>query len=159
MLILFFLPQLLKGVNEAETRWSLFVAKHNISLLTSDHATKSFKAIFPYSDIAKKFACGHTKTTAIVKEVLAPHYQNLLIVNVTNNPFSIMIDESNDNSDKSCIILIRVFDQEVRNVCTRFLDMPVVNIGTARSIFQALSDSLKNNRLDFTKAIAFMSES
>ena len=41
----FFLPQLLKGVNEAETRWSLFVAKHNISFLTSDHATKSFKAI------------------------------------------------------------------------------------------------------------------
>ena len=69
-----------------------------------------------------------------------------------------MIDESNDNSDKSCIILIRLFDQEVWNVCTRFLDMPVVNIGTARNIFQALPDSLKNNRLEFTKAIAFMSD-
>lgn len=69
-----------------------------------------------------------------------------------------MIDESNDNTDKSCIILIRVFDHNVGNVCIRFLDMPVVNIGTARNIFQALSDSLGKKELDFTKAVAFMSD-
>ena len=44
-----------------------------------------------------------------------------------SNPFSIMLDESNDKIDKSCIILVRVLDPEVGNVCTRFLDMPVVN--------------------------------
>ena len=69
----FFGPQVLKSVNEAELRWSLFVAQHNLSFQTSDHATKLFKAMFPDSDIAKKFACGHTKTTAIITEVLAPH--------------------------------------------------------------------------------------
>ena len=69
-----------------------------------------------------------------------------------------MIDESNDSTDKSCIILIRVFDHNVGNVCTRFLDMPVVNIGTAQNIFQALSDSLEKKGLDFTKALAFVSD-
>ena len=54
---------------------------------------------------------------------------------MSNNPFSIMIDESNDSTDKSCIILIRVFDHNVGNVCTRFLDMPVVNIGTCTKYF------------------------
>ena len=39
----FFRPQVLQSVNEAEMRWSLFVAKHNLSFQTSDHATKLFK--------------------------------------------------------------------------------------------------------------------
>ena len=66
-------------------------------------------------------------------------------------PFSIMLDESNDKIDKSCIILVRVLDPEVGNVCTRFLDMPVVNIGTAQNIFCALKESLVKYNLDFTK--------
>ena len=45
------------------------------------------------------------------------------------HPFSILLDESNDKVDKSCIILIKLLDPELGNVCTRFLDMPVVNIG------------------------------
>ena len=61
---------------------------------------------------------------------------NLLLITFQAIP-SILIDESNDNTDKSCIILVRVFDQEVGNdVLTRFLDMPIVNIGTARNIFK-----------------------
>ena len=84
----FFGPQVLKSVNEAELRWSLFVAQHNLSFQTSDHATKLFKAMFPDSDIAKKFACGHTKTTAIITEVLAPHNVKFTTENMSNNPFS-----------------------------------------------------------------------
>lgn len=50
-----------------------------------------------------------------------------------------MIDESNDKENKSCIILARILDAEVGNVKTRFLDMPIVNIGTAANIFSALN--------------------
>ena len=38
-----------------------------------------------------------------------------------------MMDESNDKTDKSCIILVRVIDSEKGETCTRFLDMPVIN--------------------------------
>lgn len=75
----FFRPQVLKCVNEAELRWSLFVAQHNLSFQTSDHATKLFKVMFLDSNIAKKFSCGHTKTTAIITEVLSPHYEKSAI--------------------------------------------------------------------------------
>ncbi len=57
-----------------------------------------------------------------------------------------------------CIILVRVLDVEVGNVKTRFLDMPIVNIGTASNIFIALKASLKKYGLDFSKAMAFMSD-
>lgn len=55
--------------------------------------------------------------------------------NMYTNPFSIMIDESSSKTNKSCIMLIGIFDQEVGNVCTKFLDMPIVNTGTAQNIF------------------------
>ena len=67
----FFRPQTPQSVIEAESLWSTF---HNLSFQTSDHATKLFRRMFPDSEIAKKFACRHTKTAAIIKEALAPHY-------------------------------------------------------------------------------------
>ena len=36
--------------------------------------------------------------------------------------------------------------------------MPVVNIGTAQNIFEALKQSLESSNLDFNNAVAFMSD-
>ena len=72
--------------------------------------------------------------------------------------FSVMMDESKDKTDKSCIILVRVMDSDLGDIRTRFLDMPIVNIGTARKLFNTLKQSLSNNGLDFNKCMAFMSD-
>ena len=91
------------------------------------------------------------------KKALAPYFTNKVVKNLAN-PFSILIDESNDKNDKSCIMLVRVFDPEISEVCTRFLDMPVVNVGTAANIFSALKSSLQQFGVDFSKAVSFMSD-
>ena len=88
--------------------------------------------MFPDSEIAKKFACGHSKTAAIIKEALAPHYLSKALQDMSK-VFSVMLDESNDKTDKSCIILVRVFDSTVGDVRTRFI------IGTAQNLFAALN--------------------
>ena len=133
------------------------MAKHIISFQTSDHATKLFSHMFPDPNIAKKFACGHKKTVAIVKEALTPHFLSN-ILNDMSKFFSIMIYELNDKTDKSCIILVRVFYSCVGDIRTRFLDMPIVNVGTACNLFDALKLSLSNHALDFSKCLAFMSD-
>ena len=69
-----------------------------------------------------------------------------------------MMDESNDKTDKSCTILVRVMDSDLGDIRTRFLDMPIVNVGTARNLFDALKLSLSNNGLDFNKCVTFMSD-
>lgn len=69
-----------------------------------------------------------------------------------------MMDESNDKTDKSCIILVHVYDFSVGGIRTRFLDMPIVNIGTARNFFDAFKLSVSSNGLDFSKCSAFMSD-
>ena len=154
----FFRPEMQKSVTGAEARWSLYVTKHNLSFQASDHVTNLFKVMFPDSNVTKNFACGHTKTAAIASEAFAPHYKQPIISNLSMNPFSILMDEYNDSADKSCIIVVRIFDNEVGNVRTRFLDMPVVKIGTAQNIFEALKQSLESNNFDFNNAAAFMSD-
>ena len=42
----FFQPEVAQRVIEAETHWSLFIAKHNIAFLNSDHASKLFAKMF-----------------------------------------------------------------------------------------------------------------
>ena len=135
--VTFFRPQTSMQVIEAEALWSKFVATHNVSFQSSDHAMKLFRRMFPDSEVAKKFSCGHTKTAAIIKEALAPHYLERTLSDMSNF-FSVMMDESNNKTDKSCIILVRLLDKDVGEIHTRFLDMPIVNIGTAQNLFRAL---------------------
>ena len=143
-------PQASDKVIEAEVRWATFVSKHNLAFLSSDHA-KLFKVMFPDTEIAKRFSCARTKTTAIVKVGLAPHFTKRVIDSMST-PFSLLMDESNDKTD---IILVRVLDPVVGECRTWFLDMPVVNIGTADNLFQALKSSLEKHGL---RAVAFMSD-
>ena len=51
-----------------------------------------------------------------------------------------------------------MFDSSVSDSHTRFLDMPIVNVGTAVNLFTALKSSLESKGLDFSKAVAFMSD-
>ena len=55
------------------------------------------------------------KTAAIIKHALAPVHKALHDMSF----FSIQMDESNDKTDKSCIILVRVLDLKVEDVRTR----------------------------------------
>ena len=151
-----FRPNIARDTIEAESRWALFVAKHNLAFLNSDHATKLFAKIFKDSEVATKFSCTRTKCTAIVNEALAPHFTKKVVSNLSDHPFSIMIDESNSKQDKSCIILVRVVDPEVSDIRTRFLDMPIVNIGSAENLFSAIKTSLNKYGIDFSKAVSFL---
>ena len=63
-----FNPQVNDMVIEAEVRWATFMAKHILAFLASDHANKLFRTMFSDSEVAKKFLCARTKTTAIVKQ-------------------------------------------------------------------------------------------
>ena len=51
-----------------------------------------------------------------------------------------------------------MFDSIVGDVRTRFLNMPIVNVGNAQNLFVALRLSLINNGLDFSKCLSFTSD-
>ena len=48
-------------------------------------------------------------------------------------------------------------DEELGEINTWYLDMPVVNIGYASNLLAALAKSLQSNGLDFNKHLSFLS--
>lgn len=147
------------NVIRAETLYSVFVAEHNIPFAVADHFTKICKQMFPDSDIAKKFACGKTKTTQIIKRALAPSCDKTVEQLCQTYPFSIMCDESNDRgNDKNFVILVRVFDDNVGQVVTQFLDMPVCNRATGENLFGTLNAVFENRGLKWENVVGYCSD-
>ena len=152
-----FRPQTSQGVIEAEALWSLFVINTNFLFSQVIMQQNYSTTCFPILKLLRNFLWA-TKTAAIIKHALAPHYHEKAVRDMSTF-FSVLMDESNDKTDKFCIILVRVLDLEVGDIHTTFFDMPVVNIGTAQNLFVArLKESLSRNGLDFSKCIAFMSD-
>ena len=132
--------ELITKVIGAEVRFAQFVAEHNLPFSVADHFTKLAKEMFSDSDIAGKFACGRMKTTMIVKKSLAPSVDAHVVELCRNGKFSLLIDESNDQGgEKTLVILVRVFDSAIGKAVTRFVDIPICNIGTSASIFDAVN--------------------
>ncbi|XP_052072307.1 uncharacterized protein LOC127710472 [Mytilus californianus] len=144
------------GVTKAEVVFAYSIAEHNIPFSYADHFTKLCKVMFPDSKIATKFACGRTKATQIVKRSLAPALQQDVITNLRTQPFSLAIDESNDrNTDKCLAILVRYFTSD--SAKTRFLTMPICNIGISQNIFDQLQQTFANYTIPWTNVLSFMS--
>ena len=131
--------------------------EHNLSFKASNHSTKIFRKMFPDCGVAKKFACGRTKTSATLTEAWAPYHDRQMLFKLDKNfLFSVMMDESN-KTNKSFIVLIQIFDIDAGDIQTKFIDMPVINIGTALNLFNALKLTLKKKGLSFD-ILAFMSD-
>ena len=100
--------------------------------------------MFPDYGVAKNFACGRTKTSAIITKALAPYYDRLMLGNLHKNClFSVMMDESNDKTNNHALSFVQIFVFDAGDVRTKFIDVPVVNIGTAVNLFNALKLSLR----------------
>ena len=130
-------------VTKAEVMFANFVAEHNLPMLVTDHFTDLQRAMFPDSEIAKDFACRRTKTTHLINLAVAPAQDERVTKLCQTEKFSIMVDESNDHSDnKAMTVLVRVLDRDVKRISTRFLDLPICNIGTGANLFNCLNEVL-----------------
>ena len=132
------------NVLSAEVKCAQFVAEHNLSFAVADHFTKLTKQLFPDSVIAGRFSSGRMKTTMIVKKAIAPRLDDYVVKLCKNSRFSILTDESNNQGgEKGLVILVKVFDAKIDRAATRFLDIPICNIGTGENIFNAIDNCLR----------------
>ena len=72
------------------------------------------QANVPRFKIAKKLSCGRTKTTTIIKNAIAPAWEEKLVIQCKTGPFSFGCDKSNDiNQQKTLAIVIKYFVSQV----------------------------------------------
>ena len=75
-------------VTTAELYFTIFIVEHNFEFSAGDHFTKRCKKMYPDSKIAEGFACGATKTQAIIKNALAPALDENVIEACPSSPFT-----------------------------------------------------------------------
>ena len=118
------------------------------------------KVMFPDSKIASSFACSHTKTAAVVNHAMAPELNEVVFNACRSQPFTILCDGGNDDLDRKYFeILVRFWNDDAGVAVTRFLAMPVCNIATGASLFNAIDKELKNHDIPWSNVTGFCSDS
>ena len=144
----------------AELYFTSFIVEYNLPFASSDHFTKLCKLMFPDSQIAQRYACGKTKTKAIVSHALAPTVNARVNEACVQGPFTILCDGGNDRLDKKYFaIIVRFWDESLATVVTRFLGMSVCNIATGEALFDALEKELSHRSIPWKNAVGFTSDS
>ncbi|KAF0032222.1 hypothetical protein F2P81_014512 [Scophthalmus maximus] len=146
-----------ENVMQAELKMAMLVAQKNVPFAFCDDFTASVAGMFPDSAIARKYSSGRTKTPHLIKGANAPELDDEVTNICQTEPFGLQCDESNNmKKEKELVILGRVYDENNLEVVTKFIDMPVCNVGTAHSLYEKLATSLRTVRAFYAEVIGKM---
>ncbi|KAI8116121.1 Zinc finger protein 862 [Lucilia cuprina] len=140
-------------IKEAELLKSLYVAIHT-SIRSTDHLVRLQTNIFDDNKTAIIMTLGRTKCTALIKSVLAPHFKQLLIDDISDSKFSLIIDESTDITiEKYLGIVIRYYSKTNKNIVSTFLQLCPLEDGSAQGITSAILNVLKEFNLNISNMV------
>lgn len=137
----------------AELRLAAHVAAHS-SLCTADHLTPVLTSTFQDSSIAAGMTLGRTKCTALVTKVLGPTFQEMLLEDIGQQPYSLILDESTDRScTKELGVVVRYFSDRTGDFVTQFLGLIPISDASAHGIFLALKSFLELCKLNISNCV------
>ena len=138
----------------AEMKFARFVVEHNLPIAVADHVTKLLPRMFPDSEIAQKFQCSRTKTTALIK-MQSQAIVDTIVDSVKDKPFTLCTDGSNDQSDKFYPIILRYVDHS-GSVTSSLLQVPSVEDPkcSGENIFKLLDEQLTAHSLSWDNCLA-----
>uniref|UniRef100_A0A8C6LN13 Uncharacterized LOC107389530 n=1 Tax=Nothobranchius furzeri TaxID=105023 RepID=A0A8C6LN13_NOTFU len=146
-------------VINAEVKMAMLCAKNNVSFTFCDDFNKCVAEMFPDSAIARKYSAGKTKSTQLIKGAIVAELDDELARTCRSQPFSLMCDESNNRkTDKEFVILTRLYDEATLQVATKFMEMPICNVGNAENLYEKLSEALRKRGIPWENLIAFNSD-
>lgn len=138
-------------VNQAEGSLALFVSSH-CAVMSCDHLSELCKTKFKDSDTASKLQIHRTKCSAVIKNVLRPHFVENMRQDIGDSMYSILIDESTDISvTKFLGITIIYYSDSSNAIISTFLKLAELAQCDAQSIVAAIKDTLKQFGLDLNK--------
>lgn len=133
---------------------SLFVAEH-CSLRVVDHLSELCKSCFKDSKACKNLRLKWSKCSAIVCNVLAPHFSGNLNADIADGKFSQLIDESNDISVIILLgIVIRYYSERKKRIVVTFLDPVQLTACDADGLCDGVKKCLHDHGLELQRLIA-----
>ena len=133
------------------------MVQHNSFFNILDHSALIIRSEFSDSKVAKKFTSGKTKTAAIVNSI-GDYFFEELKSSMEENPFSIILDGSNDNGlEKMYPITIRIYDVRFNRVMTKFFSMNLLegtDASTAVCMFDSVNNQFEENGISWDHCMA-----
>ncbi|XP_066981042.1 zinc finger protein 862-like [Macrobrachium rosenbergii] len=122
------------NVKEGEIRLAAFVVEHNLPINVMTHLPQLMQSVCKDSSIARKIASSRTKTTKVIKNVIGKSSRQDLINVMKENKFSLIIDESTDQSciKHMCIVARVRVDNKVMDA---FFGLVPIDDATAQSLY------------------------
>jgi len=129
----------------------LFIAAH-CSILSCDHLGELCKKYFKESEAASYMKLHRSKCTAIISNVLGPHFAQCLKESIGDSFYSILIDESTDISVLKLLgITIMYFDKNFKQIISTYLSLVKMESCDAQAIVTAVKVTLISKGLDLQK--------
>lgn len=145
-------------VSQAELLFTSFLIEHNVPLSAADHAGPLFRKMFPDSDIAKKYGCARTKTTALLKEMACNEMEKVTEC-IKLGPFSAACDGSNDTEHKMYPIVVTFYNPVKEAVQTSLLSLSnLVGDSTGENISKLILYEFERLGVPKENCIAFMAD-
>lgn len=117
-----------------------------------DHLVKTIAAVCHDSNIAKGLACGRTKSTAIVKNVLGQDTFKSLCTELRSKKFSLIVDESTDRTvEKHLCLVVRHLDNNSCKVKDDFLAMITLAGADSTTLYNHITTFFQNNNIPYKK--------
>jgi hypothetical protein len=124
-----------------------------------DHLVKTVAKICHDSQIAQGLACERTKSTAIVKHILAQHSFDFLCTQLRKKKFSLIVDESTDRTtEKHLCLTVRYLDN---NYCAKddFFGLIKLSGTDTIDLYNHIISVFKNNDIPYkNNLIGFASD-
>lgn len=135
-------PNCSLSTSSAEGNLSLFIVAH-FSILSVDHLGELCKTHFKGSEAAVNLKLHRTKTTNIINNVLAPHFNDDPISSIGDSPYSVLIYESTDISVLKFLgISIICFNKSLGNIIPTYLALAELETCDAQSIVDVIKKKL-----------------
>lgn len=146
-------------VTALELAMSAWVASKSKEMSIMDSLPELLKKFIPDSSVVKLLACGRTKTTGLIKNVIAPYAISQLSSRLEKSLFSLMVDESTDKcGTKYLVIIVRYYDNTTCGIKEDFLAIPEVGDTTAMGLKNLIYKTLSEKKMTIKNCIGFASD-
>ena len=138
-------------MTKAEITWTLKSVMSHFSYSSAADMNAVFQAMFPDSEIARKFQLGSTKMAYVLKFGLAPYFHKELLSQLKDcEHIVVAFDESLNKVTQhgQMDIHVRFYDKDVGRVSTRYLGSQFLGHATADDLLDKFLAALKELRCD-----------
>ncbi|XP_055909018.1 LOW QUALITY PROTEIN: uncharacterized protein LOC129943532 [Eupeodes corollae] len=144
---------------KAELTCLMFCIKRNLSIVNMDFLPTLISTVCPDSSIAKTIKCGRTKGTSMLNNIVGPFAQSLIIEQLKNTKFSIIIDETTDVSSTKCLVIVTRFFNNVLNKMTdHFFGLVELQLSDSQEIFSSLKLIFEEKNIPLTNILGLATD-